>query len=340
MINFKDIKDVHVELTTLCNARCPMCVRNGHGYPHNFGYPEASMSLEQVKQIFYPEFVKQLDTMSICGNYGDFVANQEALEIIDYFGTTNPQLRMIISTNGSARNIEFWQNLAKYNTQIYFCIDGLEDTHSIYRLDTSFSKIIKNATAFINAGGRAIWKMIMFKHNKHQIDQCSQLSKELGFADFNLTDHGRSKTTVFNKQGEYQYLIGPGEESKFNNVQDVIRWHERLEFEYPEPKQELNCYSKNSKSIYVAANGEVYPCCYLGFYPKTFENGIIFSKRNKQLANLLEGKENNALLAGLEASIEWFNEIERSWSIKEYGSGRLLGCDEHCGSNKYINRVL
>ena len=339
MINLKDVKDVHLELTTLCNARCPLCVRNANGYPHNFGYPEVSLTLEQVKQIFYPEFVKQLHTMSICGNYGDFVANREALEIIDYLGTTNPQLRMSISTNGGARSAEFWQKLAKYNVGVYFCIDGLEDTHSIYRIDTTFNKVIKNATAFINAGGRAVWKMIMFEHNKHQVDQCLQLSRDLGFVDFDLTDHGRSTGAVFDKQGEYQHHIGPGTGSKFN-IESVIQWRERSEFTYPAPKKELSCYSNNAKSIYVAANGDVSPCCYLGFYPKTFANGMHFSKINDQLVDLLQGKENNALVVGLEAAIEWFNEIEQRWAIKDYESGRLLGCDEHCGSNKYINQLL
>lgn len=339
MINFKDIKDVHIELTTLCNARCPLCVRNANGYPHNFGYPEVSLTLEQIKQIFHPEFVRQLSTMSVCGNYGDFVANQESLEIIDYFGTTNPQLVMNISTNGGARNAEFWQSLAKYNTHVYFCIDGLEDTHSIYRADTSFKKIIKNATAFIAAGGRAHWKMIMFEHNKHQVDQCLQSSKELGFVGFNLTDHGRSTGAVFDKHGEYQHHLGPGPGSKYS-IESVIQWRDRSEFEYPVPKKKLNCYSNNSKSIYVAANGDVSPCCYLGFYPKTFANGIVFSEINKQLADLLQGKENNALAVGLKDSIEWFNAIEQRWSIEQYESGRLLGCDQHCGSNKYSNQLL
>lgn len=339
MINFNEIKDVHIELTTLCNARCPLCVRNANGYPHNFGYPEVSLTLEQVKQILYPEFIQQLDTLNICGNYGDFVANQEALEIVDYIGTTNPALRIAISTNGGARSTKFWQQLAKYNVHMYFCIEGLEDTHSIYRVDTSFTQVIKNAKAFIDAGGNATWKMIMFEHNKHQVAECTQMSKDLGFKDFNLTDHSRSQGSVFDREGNYQYHIGP--DNGTNNIESVIKWHERADivFNYPEPKQELNCYSNNSKSIYLAANGEIYPCCYLGFYPKTFTNGMYFSKINEQLAELLNGNENNALVVGLQSATEWFNKIEERWAIDNYQAGRLLGCDEHCGSNKYINRL-
>ena len=57
MITIDNVKELHLELTTLCNARCPLCVRNANGYPHNFGYPETSLSLEQVKQIFSVDFI-------------------------------------------------------------------------------------------------------------------------------------------------------------------------------------------------------------------------------------------------------------------------------------------
>jgi len=342
MTNFDKIKEIHIELTTLCNSRCPLCVRNANGFPHNFGYPEVSLTLEQVKQIFKPEFIRQLEVIKMCGNFGDFIANQESLEIIEYFVKENSKLLIEISTNGGARGLHFWKKLAEYqpNVHIFFCLDGLEDTHSKYRLDTSFNQIIKNAQAFIDAGGPATWKMILFEHNKHQVYACQQMSKDMGFKDFNLTDHGRTDGNVFDRDGIYQYDIGTV--PKPTTINHVINWHIRSEqnFKYPEPKKELNCYSNNEKSIYVAANGEVYPCCYLGFYPKTFANGSYFAVANNQLADILKNHENNALIVGLENAIAWFNDIEQRWKIKDYAAGRLLGCDNNCGSNKYKNSIL
>ena len=57
MIALDQVKDVTIELTTLCNARCPLCMRNANGYPHNFGYPETSLSLAQSKRLFSPVFI-------------------------------------------------------------------------------------------------------------------------------------------------------------------------------------------------------------------------------------------------------------------------------------------
>lgn len=339
MIDINDVRDVHIELTTLCNARCPLCVRNANGYPYNSGYPEVSLTLNQIKKILDSDFLKQLTSINICGNFGDFVANAESLEIIDYVATTNPRMKIIISTNGGARDITFWKGLAQYKTEIYFCIEGLEDTHSTYRVDTSFSQVLKNAKAYIDAGGQATWKMIEFDHNKHQIEQCQQLAKELGFKHFLLADHGRISGSVFDRNGNYQYHIGDG--NKCVDIKPIIQWKKYSEkFTYPEPKKSLNCYSKREKSIYIAANGEVYPCCYLGFYPRTFTNGFWFSARNQQISDLLADKDNNALTVGIKAAIDWFNAIEEKWTIESYESGRLLGCDEHCGSNRYIEKLL
>ena len=41
-----------------------------------------------------------------------------------------------------------------------------------------------NAKAFIEAGGKARWKMIVFKHNEHQIDEAKLLAKDMGFWEF------------------------------------------------------------------------------------------------------------------------------------------------------------
>ena len=55
MLKLSQIRRAHVELTTRCNARCPMCMRNYRGTDFNSGYPVCELSLDQFKQIFTPE---------------------------------------------------------------------------------------------------------------------------------------------------------------------------------------------------------------------------------------------------------------------------------------------
>ena len=65
MLTYKDIRHVHLELSTFCNARCPLCSRNYRGYPYNDGYPEVNMTLDQAKTIFSKAFLSQIKTIKI-----------------------------------------------------------------------------------------------------------------------------------------------------------------------------------------------------------------------------------------------------------------------------------
>ena len=124
MISYDQIREVHLEISSLCNARCPLCPRNFHGYPYNDGYIEANLSLSSVKHIFTPKFLSQLRRISINGNYGDAVMNPDTPNIVEYFRSHNKDLIIDISTNGSARDGIFWQRLALAGVRVSFCLDG------------------------------------------------------------------------------------------------------------------------------------------------------------------------------------------------------------------------
>jgi MoaA/NifB/PqqE/SkfB family radical SAM enzyme len=341
MIALTQIKDVTIELTTLCNARCPLCERNANGYPHNFGYPETSLSLDQIKRLFLPAFIKQLNTFTVCGNFGDFVACPDALEIIQYIRESNLGIGITISTNGSARGKKFWSTLASYRPIVTFCIDGLEDTHNMYRVDTNWQQIISNAQTFIAAGGQAIWKMIDFPHNKHQVEQCRQIAVDLGFSMFELADHGRISGPVFDRNGIQVNSLGDHIKKNEDLQTNFIHWAKKsTDFILPAASSSVTCYSEKNQSIYVAANGEIYPCCFLAFYPRTFAKGWTSVFRNQQLNEILNTGSNNALEVGIESAMKWFDQIRQRWGISEYTDGRLQACDEHCGScNKYNSTI-
>ena len=338
MIKYDEIREVHLELSTNCNASCPLCPRNFGGYPYNAGYPITQLTLEDIKKIFEPRFIAQLKILLINGNLGDFMLARDAIFIIEYFRSHNESLDILISTNGGSRNKEFWSTLAQYRATVMFCLDGLEDTHSIYRRDTKFDTVIKNAKTFISAGGIAIWKMIKFKHNEHQIDQCRALSKKLEFKDFNLIDHGRDSGYVYNRKGELEYTIG-----NFPEIPDrefPVTWHEQMSWgkeyvgrkdHYLEPVSEkISCNTKNNKAVFVTATGEVYPCCFLGFYPRTYDSDLQFG--NDQVKELLGTTNINAKEKSFEECIEWFNQVEESWNKNSFQEGRLWLCNHNCGS--------
>ena len=333
MIPFQDIRDVHLEISSLCNASCPWCPRTFWGYPYNGGYPEVNLSLDNAKKIFQTDFLNQLTSIRINGNFGDMVMNPEGPDIVEYFFSVNPKLDIDISTNGGARDSKFWAQLAQTPVTVLFCLDGLEDTHHLYRQNTVWSTVIKNAQTFMAAGGRAVWKMIEFDHNRHQIAQCRSMSQDLGFVDFKLINDGRNTAPVFDRHGNLTHVLGnyTGERNfevlfhkkKTNEIllEDIVVDRQ--------PKKHIFCKTKTLKSIYISATGDVSPCCFTGFYPKTYGAGQYHQAANAQIIPLLS--KNNALEYTLEECIAWFSAVKQSWSIDSYKQGRLVICDDTCG---------
>jgi hypothetical protein len=190
--------------------------------------------------------------------------------------------------------------------------------------------VLKNAKTFIKAGGQATWKMIPFDHNQHQIKTCRELSKQLGFSNFTLTDQGRDTGIAVDKKGKVVNLLGTPKKINFEQLLQSKKTDQVL-LEDLDPKvKQITCEVKKSKSIYVTSTGEVYPCCYTGFYPRTYGHGQYYEVVNKQLKNIIE--PNNALETSLEESIGWFNIIEQSWNTEDFKQGRLLICNDVCGS--------
>lgn len=321
MIKIEDIRNVDLEISTRCNAACPDCPRNFRGVNCIDTYPLTELSLADIKKILSPTFLQQLKGVRFNGNLGDFITARDCLPIVEYIRSANKDMYIEINTNASAKP-NVWEPLAKLGVTVFFRIDGLADTHHLYRRNTNFDLILSNAKKYITAGGEAHWVMILFDHNKHQVKKAKQMSEELGFAKFSLIDVGRNTFPVFNNDKTFAYNIGSYTGStNFDELYSLyLQGHEWIS----KTKDVIDCYSLKNKEIYIAANGEVYPCCFMGFYPKhKFIHG-----GNHSLRPLV--KNNNALEVGLETAIDWFNQIPNTWD-KSIDKGRLVICNESCG---------
>lgn len=194
MYRYEDIRTVHLEMTEACNASCPMCARNLNGGEVNPLLHGAELSISDIEQIFPADFIKQLNRIYMCGNYGDPAVASDTLEAFAYFREHNPKMNLSMHTNGSMKKPEWWAELAGVINKrgyVVFGLDGLEDTNHLYRQGTVWKKIMENAQAFINAGGRARWDYIVFAHNEHQVEEARTLSESMGFEQFNVKKSNR-----------------------------------------------------------------------------------------------------------------------------------------------------
>ena len=338
MFEVSDIKTLELELSSNCNAGCPFCLRNFNGADVNRGYKVNSWTIDQFKQAFSPEFLSQLETVILEGNFGDPAMCMDMLPIVKYIRQNNPMAAIEIYTNGSLRTPDWWATLALYKPTVYFALDGLQGSHELHRINTDWNKIIDNAKSFISQGsGTAVWRLVKLSTNVLELPACRKLSEELGFDRFEIFNDSRVNTPVFSKDREFKYMIGDKPHSQ--NFEDHWKSYlesEKLSMEYTPPDY-VDCYSKKRNYIYVDALGDVYPCCYMGHQPKTFEaNGGFMRQQNKQINKLVYN--NNIFNFSLAECIEWFSSIPYHWSSsRKNNQDRLAVCDRVCGKCKEKN---
>jgi len=197
MFDFSKIDSFQVETSTYCNVACPLCPR------HFMGTSIVRPTLRQ-RNILAPQWDKFLDDMDhiatkehpvnmvFCGCHGDPPMTPDWEEII--INTANRNYVIDVETNGSMRTPKSWARVGKamgdaekeqgIDKIITFSIDGLSDTNKLYRIGIKHERVMANAKAFIDAGGKARWKFIVFEHNKHQVEEAQQLAKDMGFWQF------------------------------------------------------------------------------------------------------------------------------------------------------------
>lgn len=258
MLNISQIKTIHIEASTYCNARCPQCPRNYCGW-NILDLPQKHLSVDDLIPI-----VHQLPQVHALfnGNYGDPMMNPDIVELSQLFSSSS------VTTNGSCGRVDTYSNLARLGVQMTFSIDGLEDTNHIYRQDVVWDKVMERARAFVNAGGIAHWKFVVFKHNVHQIQRADRLSKKIGFASFEVINDERNHGPILNNNGEEIGWLLPHNRSAEPYEYDIE--HELNLLNNPYDLQNdrsdaiINCELKRENNIYINVDGEVLPCCYHG----------------------------------------------------------------------------
>ncbi len=257
LYNYEDIRVVHLEITENCQARCPMCDRNMKGGDVNPNLKLHELKLADIQRIMPPEFIKQLDRIYLCGNFGDPIVATDTLEVFKYFREQGrKELVLGMNTNAGAQKPEWWRELAqvmgnkrfsepvkgsrftKTWSYVKFSFDGLGDTNHLYRQGVVWDIAWKNAKAFIEAGGRAYWDYLIFAHNEHQVEEAEALAKETGFEKFIPKKTGRFFSTSLKKKNgtkkldvkqkvKYQATNRKGEETQLLQKPKEVKYQNK-----------------------------------------------------------------------------------------------------------------
>lgn len=363
MKSFKleEIKEWQLEITTRCNSSCPQCPRNINGGRLNPHMPLVDIEIDWIKKAFTKEILERTKQIFFCGSYGDASVHPKFLEILEWFRLQKKDLWLYIHTNGARREDGFWEKIAKImngHGQIDFGIDGLEDTNHLYR-GVKYEHVIKNARKFINAGGRAQWNFIVFKHNEHEIEDVRYLAKTYGFHNCRIRKTGRffdqkkleaiDKWPVKNSVGKTVRYLEMPDNPEFRNdslsrVNEINKNYGSM-IDYLK-QTKITCDALLGNKVVITAEGIVMPCNFFehNLYDARFhENAMPGSfdplgqkVYNNQIIDMYNkyGKENfkikNKTMAEIFENNFW-EDLVNSWNKKAFKEGRLFECAFTCG---------
>jgi hypothetical protein len=200
------------------------------------------LTIPHIQKHFSDRVISNLDKVFMCGTYGDPAAAKHTLDIYRWFRQLNPDITLGMNTNGAIQNTFWWHELGRMFNQpkdyVVFSIDGLADTNATYRRGVDWHKLMANADAYISAGGSAHWDMLVYRHNQHQVDECEQLARRMGFSWFRAKVSNRGFTDALQRPLSWQPPVtGTGA---------------------------IQCHVLAEKSAYIDARGRLSPCCWIG----------------------------------------------------------------------------
>ncbi len=327
-----------------------MCPRTAPGGRTNPKLPIAELRLEDIQAILPENFIKQLEQIYLCGNYGDPLAASETIEILEYFRAINPSMKLGVHTNGSGRGRDWWQRLAKIVDYCRFGIDGLHDTNAIYRRNTNFARILSSIRSFVDAGGHGEWDFLVFRHNEHEVEAAQVLARELGLRAFNVKATSRflshstgqvsDRYPILDEAGRTIFLLQQPDNSRWRNPalddHSATTNNRKSYLDYLN-NTSIQCKAAKHRSIYITAEAYIAPCCWLGSFYR--ENSSRDDDEHDFLAHIggdpapldLRSHDIRSIIDG-----PIFQQIiPRSWASAGEGRGRIAHCARICGSRDF-----
>jgi MoaA/NifB/PqqE/SkfB family radical SAM enzyme len=377
MYEVENVKRLHIELSSRCNASCPACSRNYSGGPVADGLELTDLSLSDIKRMVPVEIAKNLVGINFCGNVGDPGMAPDLIPILEYFREQSPKIVQQLRTNGGMRNDKFWTTLGEFFVKqppprdnhlfskagVVFSVDGLEDTNHIYRRGVIWDKLIRNMRAYSATGAFAVWEWLLFEHNEHQVEEARTIAKELGFEfivknplGFGEYEDSLSGMNVYGKDGDYEYTIWP---TKYTGHRKEPLFGKKVDFTYmnrltipilPEFSKELEKNSEivcksiehsESKEIYISANGYMLPCCFLGGVFGQFHSSYSRYQFNKMINDYgLEvfNLKNQSMLDIIQGP-DFSKFFLDGWKADTIENGKLLYCLETCGHKSAMDKL-
>jgi len=243
--------NINLGITSRCNAQCRFCNRMTF---KDFPDMNQDMPRETVQKL-YPH----AGHLEFCGSFGDFINHSEGLQIARDAKAAGVSFN--IETNAGIRSREYWIELAqicnseKYHVQ--FSIDDIQHEINPYR-KVRTETVLRNLRTFIDAGGYAVTKSILFEFNQNQ--PLEEFLKNIG-----VKKHLQQFSMIYDDE-----LSAPTDCSYPDGT--LVHLYKLGQHIRQKPKE---CPWKAGNWLYVLDNGEVHPCCYFVIFGAHLEDNMM-----------------------------------------------------------------
>lgn len=332
-----DIDNYELEISSDCNAECPLCRRTNLKMPLR---GNNNILLADIKKIFTTENLIKGKEFKLCGVLGDPILNPECIEICQFLSDSGAR-KIALSTNGGYNTPEWWKKLGSIpNVQVDFSVDGFEETNHIYRVNVKWSTLVRNMQAYSETGARATWVFIPFAHNEHDYDNAKKLATQLGFRFIRRTSGRNELNNVKHKSKKMDKEVEITGSQKFqhsniNQVKEIIKNKDNKNY-IDQIASTVKCKHLNSPELYIGADMTLWPCCFL--YD---EHSRKNQKRSQVIPDYIDSDFNSLKKYTISEILnnEFFKTLEQRWFASH--PDHLFRCVKSCGKNAtYMNKKI
>lgn len=225
------IRYIDFEISSLCNAGCPVCPRRHNG--HYSEFTQTYWNIEETKKIIDTDIIKNLYGILFCGNFGDAMGNPDVSKITKYFRQHNEKMSIHVKTNGGIGNPSDYKQMAKLGAIFTFGLDGVGEANELHRVNVKWNNVLKNINAFTSVCNPHQFEIqfIMWNETIDQIVPMIELIQSIGFGKLFLRKPFTtgSRTEVYDMKGNSTHFLTEIVDKRLHKYLDTTWDFEQLE---------------------------------------------------------------------------------------------------------------
>lgn len=177
----------HLEISSKCALHCPRCSRQEEAGK----FPVTELSLEHIRRLFTPQLLRrEVKRITFSGGLGDPLYHSQLPQVVSYLKEAQPDLQLVLVTNGSHKSRAWWQDLAarfNHNDEVIFSIDGWDHaSNNLYRIGSDWDSMMTGLEVMSRSECLTRWSTIAFRFNEDRLDDIQRLAEEKGADHFHL----------------------------------------------------------------------------------------------------------------------------------------------------------